>query len=225
MYYSNLLNKNLRIYPIFWTNKIKNPVFLWMDDNSEWFNNLNLIQIKDQKNFNNEINNYAKENKSDLIISGYLEKREKMFKFLWFEQMVLEQRFYHLWLDLSAPVWTELFCPLDWEVVISEYEYWEGNYWGMIVLKHDIDWFIFYSIYWHQNKEFLPPVWKFLKAWEFLSKLWDFSENWGYFHHLHLQLLTKEWFDNWFVSKGYVDLKWLEDLNKYIIDPNYIFRY
>jgi hypothetical protein len=225
MWYINLLNKNIDIYPIFWKWEIKNPTFLSMDDDSLWVKWLNDEQIKNQVTFNHLIIEYWILNYSDLIISGFLEKRERMFNSLWFIQMVNEKRFYHLWLDLSISKWNYIYAPLDWEVYESWYEDWDWNYWGYIVLKHNIEWFVFYSLYWHQYKKSIPEVWVIIKKWEIISQIWDYSDNWWYFHHLHLQLITQEWIDNWYISKWYIREDEIKNINKYILDPNYIFKY
>lgn len=225
MQYINLLNKNIDIFPIFWLSKIKNPIFLWMDDSSFFMKWLDNEQIKNQKLFNNLIIEYWISNNSNLIISGFLEKREIMFKALWFNQMVSEKRFYHLWLDLSISKWNSIYTPLDWEIYEVWYEEWNGNYWWYVVLKHNVNWFIFYSLYGHQNRSTLPLLWKYLKAGDQLSSIWDYNDNWWYFHHLHFQLLTQEWIDNWFINKWYIRDDEINDINKYILDPNYLFRF
>lgn len=225
MQYTNLLNRNLEIYPIFWEWNIKNPVFLSMDDTSEWLNSLSNEQICNQDIYNSLIMKYAEENNSDLLISWFLEKREIMFRALWFIQMVNQERFYHLGLDLSLPMWQAIYAPLDWEVYDSWYEQWDWNYWGYVILKHNVDWYVFYSFYWHQNRESIPEIWVTLNRWELISRLWDYSDNGWYFHHLHLQVITQEGIDNWFASKWYIREDELKDISRYVLDPNYVFRY
>lgn len=225
MQYINLLNNNLDIFPIFWKDIIKNPIFLSMDDDHPCMQSLSNEQIKNQKIFNKLIYNFWLKNNADLIISWFLEKRELMFTSLWFKQMLEEKRFFHLWLDLSISNWTIIYVPLDWIVYESNIEEWEWNYWWYVVLKHNIWWYIFYSLYWHQDNNNLPKVWTYLKAWDKLSFIWDFSHNWWYFHHLHFQLITQEWIDNWFINKWYIDEENIKNINRYILDPNYLFRY
>jgi len=225
MQYINLLNNSLEIFPIFWKNNIKNPVFLSMDDDSNWMKSLTDEQINNQEFFNEQINIFHKNNNSDLIISWYLEKRERMFTALWFKQMVEQKRFFHLGMDLSISKWTPIYAPLNWEVYDSWYEEGDWNYWWYVVLKHNVWGFVFYSLYGHQDKNNLPKIWTKLKAWEKFSILWDFSDNWWYFHHLHLQLFTQEWIDNWFISKWYIREDEIKNINKYILDPSYLFRF
>lgn len=225
MSYIKLLNNDLDIYPIFWKWKKFNLGFLSMDDNSKFITSLTTEEIKNQKYFNEKIKQFWLKNNLNLIISGFLEKREVMFRSLWFEQMIFEKRFYHLWLDLSVSKWLKIYAPLDWEVYYSWYEKWAWNYGWYIVIKHNLEWFIFYSLYWHQNKNSLPVIWTKLKAGNIFSSIWDYFENWWYFHHLHLQLITQEWIDSWFIAKWYVNKNDIASLNKYVLDPSYIFRY
>lgn len=225
MSYINLLDSNLDIYPIFWENTIRNPIFLGMDDESLFMKWLTNNQIKDQKEFNYKINQYMSENNSDLVVSWFLEKRKRMFESLWFSQMVEERRFYHLWLDLSIKDGTVIYVPITWEVYEVWFEEWDWNYGWYIVLKHNIWWFIFYSLYWHQNRNNLPLKWTTFNAWDKLSIIWDFKDNWWYFYHLHLQLITQDGIDNWFINKWYIRGDEISSVNKYVLDPNYIFRY
>jgi len=50
-----------------------------MDNDSKWFNSLSNTEIKDQKLFQDKINEIFEKTNSDIIISEYLENREKMF--------------------------------------------------------------------------------------------------------------------------------------------------
>ena len=220
-----LLNNTLDIFPIFWKNKNHNICFLPMWDNGNWITKLSSEKIINQELFNQKIIDYAHEHNADLVLSGFLENREHMFRTLGCEQMVEQWRFYHLGLDVSAPVWTQLFAPLDGEVVISMEEEWYGNYGWVLVLKHELNGELLYSLYGHQNIETLPEVWTFVKAWDKISELWDYSWNGGYFHHLHLQLLTEQGFNEWFVSKWYTTAESLATIENYVPNPNFIFRF
>lgn len=225
MIHYQLLNNNLEIFPIFWENKHHNIAFLPMGDNGKWITDLTPKEIINQELFNQKICDFAEKTKADLVLSGFLENREHMFRTLGCEQMVEQWRFFHLWLDVSAPVWTSLYAPLDGEVVISMEEEWYGNYGGVLVLKHELNGEFLYSLYGHQNIETLPEVWSFIKAGEKIAELWDYSGNGWYFHHLHLQLLTQKWFDEGFVSKGYTTAESLATIEEYVPNPNFIFRF
>ncbi|MFA5916670.1 MAG: M23 family metallopeptidase [Candidatus Gracilibacteria bacterium] len=222
MYPYILLNKNIDIFPIF-GNKLKTIGFALMNDNSKFMEELKDYEIKDQKLFNNQI---LKESSSDIIISGYLEKRLRLIGVLGCKQMVEQERYYHLGLDLSIRKGTSVFAPLPGIIYKVGYEEGDGNYGGYIILKHNIDGNIFYSFYGHLSyKNIFVNEGKIINPGDKLGIIGDFNENGGYFHHLHLQVITKLGKINGFFSKGYCTKIQCEDIYKYTPDPTFLFNY
>lgn len=225
MYPYWLLNKDVETSQIFWDKKSK-IYNLSMDNSWEWFSSLSDEVIKNQSLFQDKINQVFEEKNVDIIVSEYLENRERMFSVLWFEQMVNEWRFYHLWLDLSVMCGSEIHAPIDWKVYDVWYEEWEWNYWWYIILEHDINSEKFFTIYGHLNpNEFEIKKWIDIKSGMKMAKIWDFSDNWWYFHHTHLQVVTELWKENWFFSKWYCTKEQLLNIQKYVPDPRFLFRY
>lgn len=225
MYPYILLNKKINIYPIFW-DKYDKLNYVFMNDDSIFMKNLTDEEIKDQKKFNEKISSFRSKSNSTILYSWYLEKRLRLFSVLGFNQMISEKRYYHLWIDLSVLVWTQVFCPLDWEVFEFWYEEWEWNYWWYIILKHNFDWIKFYSLYWHLSYESIKlKYWDKIKAWNKMWIIWNYNENWWYFHHLHLQIITEKWKENWFFSKWYCTKEQLKTIENYTPNPLYIFRF
>ena len=225
MYPYNLLDKKIEIFPIFWK-ELNNVSYLSMDDNSDFIKNLEDWQIKQQIIFQQEINKEFLKNSSNIIISWYLEKRLRLIWVLWHEQMINQERYFHLWIDLSVKKWTRIFAPLSWTIFETWYESWEWNYWGYIIIKHSIKWDIFYSLYWHLSYENIQVKKSdIINAWDYLGNIWDLNENWWYFHHLHLQVITEKWKENWFFSKWYCTRKQLENINDFVKDPSFIFKF
>jgi hypothetical protein len=225
MYPYDLLKKETEIFPIFWE-KNKKIYNLSMDNTWNWFWKLTDEEIKNQKLFQSKINEVFEETKAEIIISEYLENREKMFNVLWCEQMVKQWRFYHLWLDLSVKLWSNIYSPLDWIVYEIWYEEWEWNYGWYIILEHNIYWEKFYSLYGHLNpNKFNIKKWQFIEKWNVMWKIWDFTDNWWYFYHTHLQIITELWKEYWFFSKWYCTKEQLIDIQKYTPDPRFLFRY
>ncbi len=211
------------IFPLFGKEKL-NPLFLPFSDNSDWFMNLDNETQKNQKKFQKALENYKSNNKN-LIISGYLEKREHMFRTLGCQQMVQEKRFFHLGIDLCRPKNSPIFTPLDGKVINAGYEKGEGNYGGFIVLQHEINRIIFFTVYGHLNPQKLPIKGKNLKAGQLLAFLGDFHQNGNYFHHLHFQVLSQKGFENGFISKGYCTTQQLETIEEYCPNPGFLIRY
>jgi len=132
----------------------------------------------------------------------YLERRDTLLGDC--PQMVAEQRFFHLGLDVIVPLGTPLHAPLDAAVAASGYESGEGNYGGYVLLKHESRKFEpFYSFYGHLCKDRLPVEGKQLTAGEPFAEIGDFHENGNWFHHTHFQVITCRGFDLGYLSKGY----------------------
>ena len=225
MYPYSLLNKNIDIFPLFWE-QIKRTYFLPMDDDSNWLKSLKESEIKNQKSFQRKIEEIMKKEEVDLIFSWYLENRKYMFNTLWFQQMILEWRFFHIWLDLSVKYNTSIYSPLDAIVYKTSYEKWIWNYGWYIILEHKIEWNKFYSMYGHLNpNNFWVEIWDFIKKWTKIWTIWDISENGWYFFHTHLQVITKLWKKEWFFNKWYCSENQLKDIFKYVPNPSFLFRF
>lgn len=223
MYPYILQTQNEPVFPVFGS-AIKKIVFAGLSKGDSFLETVSDEEIKNQEQFNAKIFSRA-DTHSTAVVSGYLENRERFFKVLDCKQMVEEERFFHLGLDITLPKNTVIFAPLAAEVVISGYESGNGNYGGRMVLKHQIAGNIFYSLYGHLNPASLLPVGSMVSAGEKIAELGDFEENGGYFHHLHLQVITQAGFDSGFVSKGYCTAQQLVDIKNYCPDPTFLFRF
>jgi len=225
MYPYILLKKDFNIFPIFWKEK-KNIFFLSMEDWSEWIRTLSNNDIKNQKIFQEKIEEVMTKNNTDIVISWYLENRKRMFSVLGFKQMISEWRIFHLWLDLSIKKDIPIYAPLNSKVYDANYEKWDWNYGWYIILEHNIDSYKFYTLYWHLNpNNFLIKKWDKILKWTKLWTIWDFSHNWGYFFHTHLQVITELWKKEWFFNKWYCKKEQIKDIEKYVPNPNFLFRY
>ncbi len=120
-------------------------------------------------------------------LAAYLERRDTLLAK--FPQMVAEQRFFHLGLDIIVPVGTTLCTPLDAEVVEVGYESGDGNFGGFVLLKHGLaDGEPFYSLLGHLDRDRLPALATTLSAGEAFAFVGDFHTNGNWFHHTHLQV-------------------------------------
>jgi murein DD-endopeptidase MepM/ murein hydrolase activator NlpD len=135
-------------------------------------------------------------------LAPYLERRDTLLGDC--PQMVVEQRFFHLGLDVIVPLGTPLRAPLDAVVAASGYESGEGNYGGYVLLKHESWKFeTFYSFYGHLCKDRLPTKGKQLGAGDPFAEIGDFHENGNWFYHTHIQVITRQGFELGYMSKGY----------------------
>ncbi|WP_413837867.1 peptidoglycan DD-metalloendopeptidase family protein, partial [Desulfobacula sp.] len=165
------------IQPIF-KNLMGDPMEVDMSVDSTIFDT---IDVRDQKGFQKFLDDRLKNNNT-WGVASYLENREIVLSQC--PQMVEEQRFYHLGLDIIVPLATPLNAPLDASVKESGYEAGEGNYGGNVLLMHESPYFdTFYSLYGHLNKESLPAVGTHFKAGDPFAFIGDFHENGNWFYH------------------------------------------
>ena len=206
------------IQPIF-KNLMGDPMEVDMSVDSTIFDT---IDVRDQKGFQKFLDDHMKNNHT-WGVASYLENREIVLSQC--PQMVEEQRFYHLGLDIIVPLATPLNAPLDASVKESGYEAGEGNYGGNGLLMHESPYFdTFYSLYGHLNKERLPAVGTHFKAGDPFAFIGDFHENGNWFYHTHLQVITQKGFDQGYLSKGYCAAKDLAIMDSLCPSPLSLFK-
>jgi len=206
------------IQPIF-KNLMGDPMEFDMSVDSTIFDT---IDVRDQKGFQKFLDDHMKNNHT-WGVASYLENREIVLSQC--PQMVEEQRFYHLGLDIIVPLATPLNAPLDASVKESGYEAGEGNYGGNVLLMHESPYFdTFYSLYGHLNKERLPAVGTHFKAGDPFAFIGDFHENGNWFYHTHLQVITQKGFDQGYLSKGYCAAKDLAIMDSLCPSPLSLFK-
>ena len=187
----------IQIQPVF-KNLTGDPLVVDMSVTSPLFDTMD---VRDQKGFQKRLEDMMKD-QFTWGVSSYLENREIVLSQC--PQMVEEQRFYHLGLDIIVPLETPLHAPLDARVVESGYEAGEGNYGGHVLLMHESPFFeTFYSFYGHLNRGKLPVIGTELRAADVFAYIGDFHENGNWFYHTHFQVITQKGIDQGYLSKGY----------------------
>lgn len=190
-------NDAIDIQPVF-KNLTGPPLEVDMSVSSPLFDTMD---VRDQKGFQKQIEDMMTD-QFTWGVSSYLENREIVLSQC--PQMVEEQRFYHLGLDIIVPLGTPLHAPLDARVVERGYEAGEGNYGGHVLLQHESPFFeTFYSFYGHLNREKLPAFGADFLAGEPFAYIGDFHENGNWFYHTHFQIITRKGIDQGYLSKGY----------------------
>jgi hypothetical protein len=154
--------------------------------------------------------------------SGYLENRYRQLKT---RKMNEEKRFFHLGVDLHTPLHTKLYAPLPGKIVLREYEEGVGNYGGMVVIKHDINNAVFYSLYGHLSKKSLQKSDPLVKAGDEIGEIGDIDENGSWSYHTHLQTLTEKGFSEGWLHKGYCAADDLATISDYCPNPIFLVRY
>lgn len=195
------------------------PFIVDMSDESLLFDDMD---VRDQKEFQRRLDRLM-QGKFSWGLASYLENRKKVLSEC--PQMVMEQRFFHLGLDIIVPKGTCLHTPLAAIVKKTGYEEGNGNYGGYVLLAHESSLFeTFYSFYGHLNREKLPQEKTILKPGEVFAYIGDFHENGNWFFHTHLQILTHKAFDKGYISKGYCKAEDLVQMDSLCPSPLSFFR-
>ena len=156
-------------------------------------------------------------------VADYLEPRKLLLKNC--PQMVAENRFFHLGLDIIVPLGTTLYAPLEGIVRQVGYEEGNGNYGGNVLLEHDLEGTDrFYSLYGHLSTGSLPAVGTGLSAGDAFAQIGDFHENGNWFYHTHLQVITETGIRRGFVAKGYCAPEDLAEMQTLCPSPIPLFK-
>ncbi|SDQ67129.1 peptidoglycan DD-metalloendopeptidase family protein [Flagellimonas zhangzhouensis] len=156
-------------------------------------------------------------------IGKYLEERKTLLRA--YPNIIEEKRYYHLGLDIVVPFDTPMFAPLDAEVYKTGKETTVGNYGGYIILKHNINGVVFYSLYGHLKTPHLVKVGDKIKAGQEFAHIGQESDSGGWFCHVHLQILTQEAMDAGYSDWGYISSTLLPKVEEYFPSPYFIFNY
>lgn len=181
------------------------------------------MEVTDQEGFQAYVDRGLSDSGRQWGVSGYLEKRDSLLRDL--PQMVSEERFFHLGLDVILPRGASLYVPLDGEVVETGYEEGKGNFGGFILIRHELSGEVFYSLWGHLRSATLPSVGTVLRVGERFAELGEFSENGDWFYHTHLQVLTERGYADGFIGKGYCTAEKLAEIYQFCPSPLFLLRY
>ncbi|MEC8832068.1 MAG: peptidoglycan DD-metalloendopeptidase family protein, partial [Bacteroidota bacterium] len=158
MYYPLCLN-GVDIHPLFGDFlKGKPYIFDFSSNNPKTLE----YPLTDFHQFNQKVFDELKDAYRSWGIGRYLEERKSLLRS--YPNIIEEQRYYHLGLDIIVPYNTPMFAPLDAEVYKTGKETTLGNYGGFIILKHKINGVVFYSLYGHLKTPHLVRVGDKIKA-------------------------------------------------------------
>ncbi len=213
-----LYRKEIRHLPIF-TGLTGDPLIFDLSFKNRW---LEGIDVRDPHIIQNAIADRMQPGQN-WGISGYLERRDSLLRDC--PQMVTEERFFHLGVDIIVDKGTDLNAPLDARVAEAGYEAGEGNYGGFVLLEHAGAGFeTFYSFYGHLCRSKLPAVRTRVGAGDAFAVIGDFHENGSWFTHTHLQVITAEGLRRGYMSKGYCAEADLGEINDLCPSPYPLFR-
>ena len=141
----------------------------------------------------------------------------------------------HMWVDFNLPVWVPVQSIYDWVIlwwVRNGRPFWnekilrqfpvikeDGDawYWNMLIIKHEVEWKIFYSLYGHITNEGFQE-WQLIWKGEQIWRLAPYEINWHWQPHLHFTIMHN--LDNKNVLHWYWNSEDLSDM----VNPLEIFH-
>lgn len=129
----------------------------------------------------------------DVGYGGYNETRTIYQRSAHFNTLNIEnERNIHLGIDLWSPLGTSIYAPLDGTVHSFKNNTNYGDYGPTIILKHQINKIVFYTLYGHLNVQSIDnlSVNQVFRQGEKLAELGDSTVNGDYPPHLHFQIIN-----------------------------------
>ena len=208
------------VYPLFGDFLKGKPYIFDFSSNNPKTLEYNLLDFKE---FNTMVFDELHASSHQWGVGRYLEERKSLLRA--YPNIIEEQRFYHLGLDIIVPFDTPLYSPLDAEVYKTGKETTVGNYGGYIILKHNINEVVFYSLYGHLKTPHLVHVGEKITAGQKFAHIGQEKDSGGWFCHVHLQILTQAAMDAGYSDWGYVSPQLLPKVETYFPSPYFLFRY
>jgi len=172
--------------------------------------------------FENYIENFLQKNKARVAFGGYNEKRNLYNQNTHFNE---EERNIHLGIDFWIKAETTVLAALDGKVYGFNFNTGLGNYGPTIILEHQLENKVFYTLYGHLSLESIEnlEIGSFFRKGEKLATLGDASVNGGYSPHLHFQII-KNIEDNFGDYPGVCSKKNLDYYSENCPNPNLLLK-
>ena len=152
---------------------------------------LNKFELNNIAAFETYLGQQRKKFDSKIAFGGYLEKRNLYQRSSLFKYKDTEERNIHIGIDLWTQAGTAVICPLDGLIHSFKNNTSIGDYGPTIILKHQLENDVFYTLYGHLSLESLENLktgMSFKKGQQ-LASLGNPSENGDYAPHLHFQII------------------------------------
>lgn len=173
---------------------------------------LNKINVNHPKEMEEFINEFTKMNNAKVAIGGYLEVRNLYKRSKYFNEQAnpSNERNIHLGVDIWAKEGTKVLAALDGEIHSFKNNTNHGDYGPCIVLKHQLEESVFYTLYGHLSLDSIKDVKieQSVKQGDEIAQLGDSSINGDYAPHLHFQII-KDMQNNFGDYPGVCSLKQL----------------
>ncbi|AUC82098.1 peptidoglycan DD-metalloendopeptidase family protein [Lacinutrix sp. Bg11-31] len=161
-------------------------------DLSEANTDLQNFDISSSKDWDTYITNYLNKRNKKVAFGGYLEKRGIYNRSDYFNNPNPEtERNIHIGLDLWIAAETSILAAFNGEVDSFNDNTNYGDYGPTIILKHELDGFVFYTLYGHLSRESLSnlKVGEKISQGQAIAYLGRAEVNGDYAPHLHFQII------------------------------------
>ncbi|NGY38812.1 peptidoglycan DD-metalloendopeptidase family protein [Flavobacterium sp. XN-5] len=153
--------------------------------------NLTNESLADAAEFENYIENYLTINNSKVAYGGYNEERNLYQRSTIFKDLETEERNMHIGLDLWIKAGTPILAALDGTIHSFNFNAGFGDYGPTIILEHQIENHIFYTLYGHLSLDSLEniAIGNVIKKGQEIGLLGNSTVNGDYSPHLHFQII------------------------------------
>jgi murein DD-endopeptidase MepM/ murein hydrolase activator NlpD len=160
-------------------------------DLSETNKALNPVDLSSSSKLDIFVNRHIEKHDGIVAYGGYLEVRNIYKRSKHFNKQAQEERNIHLGMDLWCAAETPIYAPWDGIVHSFKNNTNLGDYGPTIILKHDIENVVFFTLYGHLSLSSIEnlKVGKAFKQGKSIGSLGDASINGDYPPHLHFQII------------------------------------
>lgn len=149
------------------------------------------LDLTDSEKFEGFVENHLAENKAKVAFGGYLEHRNLYKRSETFNDKNTDERNIHIGLDLWIKAGTSVLSALDGKIHSFQNNTAFGDYGPTVILEHQIEGFIFYTLYGHLSLVSLEGKVKgqTVKKGEKIAELGKPPINGDYAPHLHFEII------------------------------------
>ncbi len=148
------------------------------------------LEVASSEAFSVFITEYLKNKNARAAYGGYNELRTLYNRSQLFNNPKINRNI-HIGLDIWAPAYSEIIAPIQGKIQAVRDNDSFGDYGPTIILEHEIQDRIFYTLYGHLSRESLENITlgSPIEKGEKIGELGDFHENGDYAPHLHFQIM------------------------------------
>ncbi|MEO6347534.1 MAG: peptidoglycan DD-metalloendopeptidase family protein [Aquaticitalea sp.] len=171
------------------------------------------VELSLSSSLENFVNNHISQQNGSVAYGGYNETRNIYRRSDYFNRENPEtERNIHLGMDLWLKAESPIFAPLEGVVQSFQNNQNFGDYGPTIILKHEIDKVVFYTLYGHLSLSSIDnlKVGQRFNQSDALATLGDSTVNGDYPPHLHFQIIRNlgEWIGDYPGVCSKTDLEW-----------------